>query len=130
MTLNTISTADLTAELARRQKGAAKLEERRAKLLAELTGIENELRGLGMLDGKPTRARGKDTRPKNAVSLPAALADAAEVGAVLTPAEAAELVIANGYVTAGKRFGVQVATALAKHEGFKRVGRGQYERVG
>ena len=87
-----------------------------------------------MLDGKrgapkasTPRATGK--RPKNESNLGDAIANAAEMGAVLTPAEATELVLANGYKTTSKTFGVQVSHTLTKDKRFRRVGRGQYERV-
>lgn len=133
MTLSSITTADLAAELARRQKGVSKLQARREKLVAELTGIENDLRDMGLLKGKagrgPGRPKGSGKRPRNDMNLSEALTNAADIGAVLSPAEAASLVQANGYHTKGKTFGIQVATALTKHEGFKRIGRGQYKRV-
>ncbi|RKY19807.1 MAG: hypothetical protein DRQ55_09750 [Planctomycetota bacterium] len=135
MNAKTLTTADLAAELARRQKGAAKLQARRSKLLAQLNGIEKELASLGMLDGKrgkpkasTTRSPGK--RPKNEMTLGDAIANAADVGAVLTPAEAVDLVLANGYKSTSKSFRVAVSTKLAQDKRFKRVGRGQYERVG
>jgi hypothetical protein len=142
MALSSMPTADLATDLARREKGAAKLQARRTKLLAELTGPEQELRGLGMLDGKRTRGSGRPKaagtasapkatgkRPKNDSNLGDAIALAAEKGAVITPAEATELVLANGYKTTSKSFRVAVSTKLAQDRRFKRVGRGKYERV-
>ena len=137
MTIGKASTAELLAEIKRREKGADKLRKRRDKILAELATIEAELSELGLLDGpkggrggrrgRPAGSGGK--RPKNSLSLPDALAACAEVGAVLSPAEAATLVKANGYKTVSKSFGAQVANALAKHDKFKKEGRGQYKRV-
>ena len=135
MNAKTLTTADLAAELARRQRGAAKLQAHRSKLMAELTGIDSELHALGMLDGKrgtpkasTTRRTGK--RPKNEMNLGDAIAKAAKLGAVLTPAEATDLVLASGYKSTSKSFRVAVSTKLAQDKRFKRVGRGQYERVG
>lgn len=129
MNLSKATTAELAAELTRREKGAAKLQARREKLLAELAEIESEL---GPLAGDRPATAGKGSRgprPKNAVSLEQALADAAEVGAQITPKEAAEIVQGNGYVSNSATFMQQVATRLAQHSGFKRVERGVYERV-
>ena len=64
------------------------------------------------------------------MTLPQALEDTAGVGAVLSPVEAAKIVQQNGYKSGSKTFNIQVATTLAKHAKFKRVGRGQYERAG
>lgn len=138
MALKTLSTAQLQAEIARRQKSVGKLEAKRGKLLADLSALDAEIAQLGGKAagsgrGRSTRGGGSRTgrtRPKNDVTLPEALADAAEAGAVLSPKEAAEIVQANGYATTSATFPQQVATALAKHPGFKKVGRGQYERVG
>ena len=130
MALKTLTTADLEAELKRRKRGDAKLEKRRAKLLAELEIVERELAFLG---GKSTRrgrvARSPRTRARNEVSLPDAIAMAMEVRAVVSPKEAAELVLKNGFKTTSKNFGMMVSNALSKDVRFKRIGRGQYERV-
>jgi hypothetical protein len=54
---------------------------------------------------------------------------AVEVRATITPTEAAQLVLANGYRSTSKNFGMMVANALAKDARFRRVSRGIYERV-
>ena len=64
------------------------------------------------------------------MSLPEALVQACEVGAVVSPSEAAQLVQANGFKTTSKNFNMMVSNALAKDKRFKRIGRGQYERIG
>lgn len=146
MALKSLSTADLQRELERRQRGADRLLQRRAKLLEELAAIDAELGELGMAPagGMPGRARGKAkagaatsaaprtgkrTRARNDVSLPDALVQACEIGAVVSPAEASELVLANGFKTTSQRFNMMVSNALAKDKRFRRIGRGQYERT-
>jgi hypothetical protein len=48
---------------------------------------------------------------------------------VVSPIEASKLVKANGYKTTSRTFNISVSQALAKDKRFKRVGRGQYEKV-
>jgi hypothetical protein len=107
----------------------------------ELTAIDAELSLLGMngptaarrssrvSKGRSASGKGSRSRPKNKLTLPDAIAAAMDMGAVVSPAEAAKLVKANGYKTTSKTFSVNVSQALTKDERFKRVGRGQYERV-
>ena len=139
MALKSLSTAELLKELSRREKGAGKLEAKRAKLLDELKQIDAQLAQLGIAPGHSHRSNGsaataapigKRTRARNAVNLPDAIAMAMEVGAVVSPAEASNLVISNGFKTTSQRFNMMVSNALAKDERFKRLSRGQYERVG
>ncbi|RKY20353.1 MAG: hypothetical protein DRQ55_07915 [Planctomycetota bacterium] len=139
MALKSLSTTELMRELERRQRGADRLLAKRDKVLAELANIDRELGALGLsgdskrsgaaATGAPPRAAGgKRRRAKNAMSLPDALVQACEVGAVVSPAEASELVLANGFKTTSARFNMMVSNALAKDGRFKRIGRGQYER--
>ena len=134
MALKSLSTQDLQKELARRQKGASKLMARRAKLLKEIEAIDAELEFLGDAGatkgsrGRVGAPRGK--RARNKMSLPDAIAAAMEMRAVVSPKEAAELVRANGFKTTSKNFNMMVSNALAKDKRFKRIGRGQYERIG
>ncbi len=134
--LTRLTTADLTAELARREKAAGKLQKQRAQLVAQLEAVEKELGGLGVALGASGRKRGKSAglpagrkRPKNTLPLPDAIIAAMEIGAVISPKEAAELVISNGYQTTSKTFGGQVANVLAKDPRFKKMGRAQFKRA-
>lgn len=133
MALTKMSTAELEAELARREKDQSKLVRRREKLLKEIAAIEKDLAFLGGGTGKGRR-RGQSSgtgrrRAKNDISLPDAIAKAMEVRAVVSPKEAAELVQKNGYKTTSDNFNMMVSNALAKDPRFKRLGRGQYERT-
>ncbi len=129
-TLQALSTADLTAELQRREKDQAKLQARRKKLLAELDQLDKDL---GDLNGKPAKSAAKRStkapRPKNDLTLRDALAAAVPVGESITAKEAADAIRAAGYQTNSKNFGVQVASRLAKDERFERTERGIYKRV-
>jgi hypothetical protein len=166
MTLKTISTSDLQAELLRREKSVRELETRRDRLTRELADIDAELAQLGAPTGGTTRRRAATTgsssgyagstpgggdesggegsfgsggeatervprqRARNAVSLADALAQCMEVRAVVTPAEAADMVLKNGYTSTSKNLGMMVSNALARDPRFRRVSRGQYERIG
>jgi hypothetical protein len=142
MALDRISTSELQAELRRRESDASRLQATRDKLYKQLEEVDRELHALGVSGGRSPAARrtgrpgrkpggrpagGK--RAKNSLSLPDAVADAMEVGAVISPREAADLVLANGYKSTAKNFNMLVSNALAKDGRFKRLGRGQYERV-
>ena len=145
MSIATMSTADLQAELARRQSQAGKLQAKRDKLLADLAALDKELAVFGVTGGPmptgkrgPGRPKGSGKRtgkgsrgpmPKNDITLPDAIAAAMEVRAVVSPKEAAAMVLANGYKSNAANFGMLVSNALAKDPRFKRLGRGQYERV-
>jgi hypothetical protein len=153
MAAKTLSIADLEREIARRKSALTSLEAKHKSLLGQLKDVESEIaairgtgggsgrkrgpgrpRGTGRPAGagrprKTTGARSKGSRGKNKLTLPDAIAAAMDVGAVVSPKEAAEFVKANGYKTKSKTFGIQVATTLSKDARFKRVGRGQYERI-
>jgi len=132
MNLKKITTAELNAEIARREKNRSKLEARRKELLAELADIDAELgeapRRRGRKPG-PKPGSGGRRRAKNDISLGDALAQAMEVRAVVSPSEAADYVKKNGYKTTSKNFNMMVSNALAKDPRFKRLSRGQYERI-
>ncbi|MCB9898526.1 MAG: hypothetical protein H6825_11020 [Planctomycetes bacterium] len=146
MSLASMSTAELQAELARRQSQAGKLIAKRDKLLAQIAELDKELAAFGVAGsgaaapakgrrGRPPGSSSKSgdgrrgPRPKNDISLPDAIAQAMEIRAVASPKEAAELVLSNGYKSNAKNFGMLVSNALAKDPRFKRLGRGQYERI-
>lgn len=151
MALRSLSTSALRAEIARREKGATRLQQKHSQLAARLAEIESELAELGVNGaarrgrppgrrgpGRPPGRRGPGRPPKagrrgrgrNALSLPAMLAKAVRVGSTVSPADAGAAVKKAGYQSASKTFGVQVAIALAKSPDFKRTGRGQYLRKG
>lgn len=135
MDLTTVSTSALQAEIQRRERGIEALRRKRDRLADELGEIEAELARLGGRGGESGEgsdgagARPTAPRARNRISLGDALAQAMEVRAVVTPAEAAELVRANGYQSTSKNFNMIVSNALAKDPRFRRVSRGQYERI-
>jgi septal ring factor EnvC (AmiA/AmiB activator) len=158
MALRSHSTAALRKELARREKGASKLQKKHGKLAKALAKLESELAGLGGIiivsgkrRGRPPgsknkkrrgkrlgrppgsknkKRRGRPPGSKNKQSLGDALAAAVRPGTVVSPAEAMSKVKAAGYKSAAKQFGIVVAMRLRDDKRFKRKGRGQYLRVG
>jgi hypothetical protein len=132
MTLKGISTAELQAELSRRTKSARTLSARRERIQNELRAIENELSLLGggrRVAMAPVAPVTRGPRARNKQSLADALASVVAIGGVISPAEAAERVRQSGYASGARTFGMMVATALAKDGRFKRLSRGQYERI-
>jgi hypothetical protein len=136
--LESLTTEQLTRELKRRQSLLGQLTARRGRLLRQLKDLDDRIAQLGGSVQEvrgvtaPGRAAGggpKRSRARNPVSLPDAIAMAVEVRATITPTEAAQLVLRNGYRSTSKNFGMMVANALAKDPRFRRVSRGVYERV-
>jgi hypothetical protein len=132
------SLKQLHAEIKRREAGAARLQKKRDKLAAQIAAVDAEMAKLGVSGAKAPRATGSKgkgrsatprKRAKNKVTLEDALAGCADVGAVVSPQEAADLVQKNGYKSKSATFGGQVANALSKHPKFKKTGRAQYKRV-
>jgi len=145
--MKSLSIAELRRELDRREKGAVKLRAQHARLAKRLAAIEAELAELGVdfparrgrnpgpkpgrKSGRPAGVKdGRSRRVKNSMTLLEAILKGVAMGKTVSPAEAAIAAKAAGYKSAGKKFGVQVATALAKAKQFKKLGRGQYQRVG
>jgi hypothetical protein len=131
------STDELRAELARRQREIEYLKLQHGALLRQVAELEAKMArltpgggGLSRGPRAPRAPRGPRAVPaENTLSLADAIAAAVNVGDVITPAQAGERVLASGYKSNAQRFGVLVATALAKDERFVRVGRGQYRRM-
>jgi hypothetical protein len=151
--LRKLSVADLRRELERREKGSKKLLALHAKLSKQLATIDAELADLGVevaprrrpgrkpgpkpgrapgrKAGRPAKGTdGRSRRAKNAMTLLEAILKGVPSGKTISPAEAAVAAKATGYKTASKMFGQQVANCLAKAKEFKKLGRGQYLRVG
>jgi len=134
--LASLSLDDLRHEIERREKATCQLQAKREKLVAELAEIDAQIISLCSMhdvaridEPSPQPRKAQSPRANNEVSLADALAMAVEPRAVASPAEAADLVTANGYVSTAKKLAMAVANTLARDLRFKRVGRGQYERV-
>lgn len=148
--LKNLTVAELRRELERREKGSEKLLAQHAKLAKRLAAIDAELAELGVeapaggrrgrrpgpkpgrKPGRPAKGGdGRSRRVKNSMTLLEAILKGVAVGKTVSPAEAAAAAKAAGYRSAGQKFGQQVATCLANAKKvFKKLGRGQYQRVG
>jgi hypothetical protein len=137
--LRATPTEAIRQELERRQQNLRVLQSRRDRLASELERLDEEIRSLstppdqqagvdGAPQGRPV-ASTRRARARNDVSLSEAIARAVEVRATISPSEAAELVLANGYRSTAANFKMVVANTLARDKRFRRISRGQYERV-
>lgn len=136
MPLESLSTEELKRELDRRQGELKRLTTRRSRLAEQLAEIEAQIRSMGGENGpvpgetrRHAQPRAPRVRSKNEITLSDAMAMAVEVRATVTPTEVAQLVQANGYRSTSKNFAMMVANALAKDKRFRRLSRGQYERI-
>ena len=122
--LETMSSAALQAELARRQRQASSLLRKRDRLREQLADIEREISEMGanaVVGVEPGRKRAR-----NAENLVEAM-HRVLTGTELTVTELAEAVQAAGYVTTSTNFRTIVNQTLIKEKKkFKRVARGQY----
>ena len=127
---------ELLAEIDRRHARARALGAERERILAKMAALEAQMgiiasavRSAAAPARPAVAARAGRQRAQNGISLADALAQAIEVRATISPAEAAQLVLSNGYLSTAKNFGMVVANALAKDKRFARRARGLYERV-
>ena len=122
--LETMSSAALQAELARRQRQAANLLKKRDRLREQLAAIESEIAEMGataVVGVEPGRKRAR-----NAESLVDAMRRVL-TGTELTVTELSDAVQAAGYVTTSPNFRTIVNQTLIKYpKMFKRVARGVY----
>jgi len=144
--LTNLSVAELRRELERREMGSNKLLAQHAKLSKRLAALDAELAALGVEVEPRRRGRkpgpkpgrkagraggdGRSRRVKNSMTLLEAILKGVRAGRTVSPAEAASAARAAGYKSAGKNFGQQVATCLAKAKQFKKLGRGSYQCLG
>lgn len=124
--LEAMATADLRAELRRRESTLRKLENRREKLAAQLAEVEGEIRGMGGTADIGVTARGQvRRRPRNEANLADSLVDLLN-GKTMSVTEAAEKVVEAGYRTTAANFRTIVNQTLLRDKRFKKVSRGQY----
>ncbi len=113
-----MSTAELQAELRRRERGLSSLIKKRERAAARLEEIDREIASLG--GAAMGRKRAKNDQP-----LADALVDSL-TGTTLSVTEVAQAVQHAGYRTTSPNFRTIVNQTLIKDKRFKRVGRGQY----
>jgi len=109
---------------------------RRDKLARQLAELESEMADLGLSPGKRRgrppgngKRRGGGRRARNKISLPDVIAKVVKAGSTVSPAEVSSKVRKAGYKSGSAHFGMMVSNALSKDSRFKRVSRGQYQRV-
>ncbi len=128
-----MTTKELVAELARRQRRLPMLERQHADLVRKLEAIESEITGMGISVGV-ARGRGNvgrpvgsggGKRPKNAKNLEDMLIDTLR-GKKMSVAEATAAVQARGYKTTAANFHTIVNAAMLKSKKIKKVSRGVY----
>ena len=106
-----MSTAELQAELQRRERNVKRLERRREKLLSDLSEVEQALAAEGALSA----TGGIRRRPRNEMNLVDSLA------------EVTQAVQNAGYMTTAANFRTIVNQALIReNKRFKKVARGRY----
>jgi hypothetical protein len=121
-----INTESLVAEIKRREKLTRKLNKRRATLLARVVEVEAQIKASGgeIKDVRAGRAGGK--RPKNAMSLPDAMAKVMSKDKTMSVAQIEAAVTKTGYRSTSSTFKTIIFQALAKDKRFKKASRGQY----
>jgi hypothetical protein len=125
-----IRSADIRAELARRQRRVPKLMAEREQILEQLLAIEAALEDIGEEPPMPRRLpEPKASRTRQGTSLKEAVASVVQPGETATPSEVMERVRASGYVSTATNLGQMIAVTLAKDERFARARRGVYRRI-
>lgn len=124
--LKNLSVDELLSEIKRRNKEINKLNRRRATLLANVVEVEAQIRASGgeIKDVRSIRVGGK--RPKNAMSLPEAMAKVMSKDKTMSVGEIEVAVNKAGYRSTSSTFKTIIFQALAKDKRFKKASRGQY----
>jgi hypothetical protein len=117
-----MSTAELQAELQRRERNVRKLERRREKLMGDLAAVEKELASEGALSA----SGGIRRRPRNEMNLVESLAKVLK-GKEMSVTDVTQAVQQAGYMTTAANFRTIVNQALIREKKkFKKVSRGMY----
>ncbi|MCA9304045.1 MAG: hypothetical protein KC996_07985 [Phycisphaerales bacterium] len=114
-----LSLTEIQSELKQRQKIVRRLERQRARLAAELEGVNRQI--FELTGVHPQGAH----RPKNTSNLGDALVKLLR-GREMTVSEAAEAVQAAGYATTANNFRTIVNQKLISDKRFRKVRRGVY----
>lgn len=120
-----MSVAELQRIIAERKSRVAELKKERRKLLKELTRVEREIERAG---GSTGGRRSATSRPRNTMSLAAAIAEVLKNGKPLRVGEIADAVLKAGYKSTSPRFNAIVNQTLIKDKKrFEQVERGVYK---
>jgi predicted transcriptional regulator len=119
---SSMTTAELQAELQRRERNVRRLERRREKLMGDLTEVEQALAAEGALSA----TGGIRRRPRNEMNLVDSLATVLK-GTEMSVTEVTQAVQEAGYMTTAANFRTIVNQALIReNKRFKKVSRGRY----
>ena len=119
---STMSTAELQAELQRRERNVRRLERRRERLIEDLAEVEQALAAEGALSA----TGGIRRRPRNEMNLVDSLATVLK-GKEMSVTEVTQAVQQAGYMTTAANFRTIVNQALIReNKRFKKVSRGRY----
>jgi hypothetical protein len=139
--LSSLTTAELRAELARRQQDLAALRRERDVLVQQLAALDRRIQAIARPGGdgagpSTNGAAGADLLPVphrweafDTLALPEAIARLMAIGDVTSPQEATDQLLAKGYGTRTKSLRTRVTQVLASESRFQRVARGRYERL-
>lgn len=120
-----LSVSQLQAEINRRARSTRSLHKKRAKLIAKLSALDQQIMAAGGTLGEGGVRVGRK-RAQNALSLVETLCKVLKTK-TLSVTEAAAAAQRAGYVTTADNFRTIVNQALIKHtDKFKKVSRGQY----
>jgi len=137
-TLARASIAALERALLRRQRDVSRLEKRRDALQGRLARVEADLAALQGTSAivpaaKPRGRRGKPRRGRGRGGMSLAVAISGVLEGAKKPMRAAEVttaVLAAGYKSQAKNFRQIVHSALTRHPGAARAGKGLYVAKG
>ena len=119
---SSMSTAELQAELQRRERNVRRLERRRERLIEDLAEVEQALAAEGALSA----TGGIRRRPRNEMNLVDSLATVLK-GKEMSVTEVTQAVQQAGYMTTAANFRTIVNQALIReNKRFKKVSRGRY----
>lgn len=120
-----MSVAELERIIEQRKGKVAELKQERKKLLKELERIDREIeRAGGSADGR----RGGSSRPRNSMSLVAAIVEVLKNGKPMRVGDIADAVQKLGYKSSSPRFNAIVNQTLIKDKKrFESVERGVYK---
>ncbi|HMO51396.1 MAG TPA: hypothetical protein PKE26_09075 [Kiritimatiellia bacterium] len=121
----------MLGEIKRRNRLIAKLNRRRAQLLAKVKQIEEEIKaGGGEVKSVAVAAGRKGSagarRPRNRVSLADAIHEVLTKDKPLSATQIEQAVVAKGYKTSAGNFRTIIYQTLGRDKRFKKAERGRY----
>jgi len=139
--LSSLTTAELRAELERRQSDLGELRRQRDQLAQQLATLDRRIQAIERPGSQGAelsarRAADADLLPVphrwesfETLPLPEAIARLMAIGDVTSPQEMTDALLAKAYGTRTKSLRTRVTQVLASEARFRRVARGRYERT-